>query len=80
VRGELDWEHLADAFAAIADLPADQQAAALARCADPALRDQLTAMLAAEPTSDHPLDQSVESAARDLIGAAPSAPRRIGPY
>ena len=78
--GELDWERLADAFAAIADLPADQQAAALERCPDPALRAQLTAMLAAEQIAGHPLDQSVESAARDLIGAAPSAPRRIGPY
>jgi serine/threonine-protein kinase len=80
VPGELDWERLAEAFAAIADLPADQQAAALRQCADPALRERLADMLAADQATAHPLDADIATTARALIGGAPDAPRRIGPY
>ncbi len=78
--GEPEWDRLADAFAEVADLSPDQQTAVLDRIEDPVFRERLAAMLAAERGSDHPLDHDVGSAARDLIGAAPAAPRRIGPY
>lgn len=77
--GEPDWDRLATVFAELADLSADQRATALARLVDPIMRERLAAMLAVEPGED-PLDRGLESAARDLIGAAPSAPRRVGPY
>jgi len=80
--GEPEWDRLADAFAELADLPGDQQAAGIDRLGadDPVLRERLRSLLGIEGARPHPLDQDVVVAALDLIGTAPSAPRQVGPY
>lgn len=78
---DAEWDRLADLFAALADLPPEEQRAALDRLGDEdPVRDRLSAMLAAERDRRHPLDREVAAAAGDLIGASPDPPKRIGPY
>ena len=80
MRGDADWDRLADAFAELSALEPHERPAALERLTqdDPELRKKLSAMLDADE-SDHPLDRDVADTARDLIGAAP-VPRMVGPY
>lgn len=82
MAGDPEWDRLAVAFAELVELPESQRATALDRvtAGDTALRERLVAMLDAEARTGHPLDQDVAAAAGALIGAAPSAPRQIGPY
>lgn len=83
------WARLKELFAQIADLPAAERAAALARVAadDPALATDVKALLAEDAAPAHKVDpggelvrRAVEQAARDAAEHAAALPETIGEY